>query len=170
MVNSGADIESRVDATRVNVEDVIHELVAANLAQTSEEVGEGNEVEEECGLQLYVGKDGTATLGSRSGTNQRTKYKALPKSLDTNTSTSHPVNNHRHHHHHQKQKDRNSNSSPNHCEDDVSKNRQSKHEEGGETNDLMLLVLKPEPSSQNGSRNSLNRCCGAGSGLEKGCE
>ena len=123
--NSGTDIESRVDATRVNVEDVIKELVATNLAQTSENVGEDNEPEE-CGLQLYVGKDGTATLGSRSGTTQR-KNKALPK------TPSHSTN-----HHHQP-------SSTQNCSNQV----EPKQEQD-------LLLMQPEPSSQNGSRQSLN--------------
>lgn len=125
--NSGNDIESRVDATRVNVDDVINELVASNLTQPNENI-DGEDIEpEECGLQLYVSKDGTATLGSRSGTNQKNKNKALPK---TN-----------HHKHHQS-----------------SNNDTIKQDQDHPTTDLLLM--QPEPSSQNGSRQSLNdaRC------------
>lgn len=49
--------ESRVDSTRVNAKDLINELVkSANL--------EAVDSTESPGLQLYVCKDGTATLGS----------------------------------------------------------------------------------------------------------
>ena len=133
--NSGNDIESRIDSTRVNTEDLIRDLVATNLAQTCEDVGEDNEPEE-CGLQLYVGKDGTATLGSRSGTNQR-KNKALPKI--TSHSTQHQ-NNHQ----------------PPQSLIQSSSNRIDTKEE----QETDLLLMQPEPSSQKGSRQSLHdaRC------------
>lgn len=71
--NYGPNVESRVDSTRVGANDLVDELFQEfkNEETTGEE-------EEEVGLQLYVGKDGTATLGSRSGTNKR-KNKALIK-------------------------------------------------------------------------------------------
>lgn len=72
-----AETERRVDATRVDADELINELMATNLKDT-----DGVETTEEdgVGLQLYVGKDGTATLGSRSGTNQR-KKKAAKKPI-----------------------------------------------------------------------------------------
>lgn len=115
-----------MDATRVNVDDVINELVASNLTQPNENT-DGEDLEsEECGLQLYVSKDGTATLGSRSGTNQRNKNKALPK------SSSH--SNHQHHHQ---------------SSNDTIKQDKQDHPSTD------LLLMQPEPSSQNGSRQEL---------------
>jgi hypothetical protein len=59
----GGEAANRVDETRVDADQIIKELVSANLAETDEaELQEDQDV----GLQLYVGKDGTATLGSRS--------------------------------------------------------------------------------------------------------
>ena len=52
---------NRVDATRINAEDVIQELLDINLAQATTE----EENPDDVGLEIYVGKDGTATLGSR---------------------------------------------------------------------------------------------------------
>ena len=154
--NSGTELENRVDATRVNVEDVIQELVTANLAQTNEEVDEENEPEE-CGLQLYVGKDGTATLGSRSGTNQRKKKQVLPKT-PSHTSSSNS-------HHHNLQESSMNQSSMNQSSMNQSSMNQSSMIQSSSMNqtdskkaqeqDLMLL-MQPEPSSQNGSRQSLN--------------
>ncbi|RWS05988.1 hypothetical protein B4U79_12874 [Dinothrombium tinctorium] len=56
------DGENRVDSTRVNAEQLITEFLSTNLKETDE--GECQD-ESEVGLQLFVGKDGTATLGSR---------------------------------------------------------------------------------------------------------
>ena len=71
--SEGTEVEttsSRVDATRINPEDVIQELVAINLArQPTEEDEEENP--DDVGLEIFVSKDGTATLGSRTGTNDR---------------------------------------------------------------------------------------------------
>jgi hypothetical protein len=81
------EVENRVDSTRVNPDDIIQELVASNLAQTAL-TGEDQE-QDEVGLEIFVGKDGTATLGSRSGTNER-KNKRKPQS----SSSSNPHQNH----------------------------------------------------------------------------
>ncbi|RWS30417.1 hypothetical protein B4U80_11308 [Leptotrombidium deliense] len=57
------DAENRVDSTRVNAEQLITEFLSTKLKETDECDGQEDG---ECGLQLYVGKDGTATLGSRT--------------------------------------------------------------------------------------------------------
>lgn len=78
------EVENRVDSTRVNPEDIIQELVESNLAQTAL-TGDDQEEHDDVGLEIFVGKDGTATLGSRSGTNER-RNKKKPQSA------------HQHHH------------------------------------------------------------------------
>lgn len=61
-------VESRVDSTRVDNEEIINRLMESNVIVSSEnDCVDGDEQ----GLQLFVGKDGSATLGSRSGTNKR---------------------------------------------------------------------------------------------------
>jgi hypothetical protein len=77
--NCSVETERRVDATRVDADELINELMASNLKETEETL---TTEEDGVGLQLYVGKDGTATLGSRSGTNQR-KKKAAKKPINS---------------------------------------------------------------------------------------
>lgn len=56
------EAESRVDSTRVNAEQLIDELLSKETADASnQQLVQDNEV----GLELFVSKDGTATLGSR---------------------------------------------------------------------------------------------------------
>jgi len=73
-----SEVENRVDATRVNPEDIIQELVATNLTQTA--LAEEESHDDDVGLEIYVGRDGTATLGSRSGTNER-RRRPVPAGL-----------------------------------------------------------------------------------------
>jgi len=73
-----SEVENRVDATRVNPEDIIQELVATNLTQTA--LAEDESHDDDVGLEIYVGRDGTATLGSRSGTNER-RRRPVPAGL-----------------------------------------------------------------------------------------
>lgn len=61
--------KNRVDATRINPEDVIKELLDTNLPTSPAD--EDPTEEEEVGLQLIVNKDGTMTLASRHGTQER---------------------------------------------------------------------------------------------------
>ena len=48
-----------VEATRINAEDVIQDLLDSNLSQAAEEN------REDMGLHIHVGRDGTATLCSK---------------------------------------------------------------------------------------------------------
>lgn len=84
---AGGNGGNRVDQTRINPDDVIQELVAINLA-TQPEVEE-EENPDDVGLEIYVSKDGTATLGSRSGTNDRSRVrkKQQPSSHHPPTAT-----------------------------------------------------------------------------------
>ncbi|KAI1289522.1 Uncharacterized protein HDE_08157 [Halotydeus destructor] len=70
MGNCSGETEASVGSTRYNADDVIDNL----FALTKLDGAVGKPEEEEVGLQLYVGRDGTATIGSRSGTNQRKKH------------------------------------------------------------------------------------------------
>ena len=85
------EVENRVDSTRVNPDDIIQELMATNLTQTALTGGD-EEGQDEVGLEIFVGKDGTATLGSRSGTNER-RRKKRPQS--SSNSVQNPNNNQR---------------------------------------------------------------------------
>ena len=88
--NDAEDERAKFESTRVDPEEVVKELVnkyipakppsvPAELASfDTNEKGHDDDEEEEVGLQLLVSKDGTATLGSRSGTNER-KKKQLSK-------------------------------------------------------------------------------------------
>ena len=87
--NDVKDEEKRVvEYTRVDPQEIVKQLVDQHLTaqvplnrtsdgerQTTSGAGLAEEEDEEdvVGLELLVGKDGTATLGSRSGTNERKK-------------------------------------------------------------------------------------------------
>lgn len=99
------DEKERVDSTRVDPEEIVNQLVdqhltkvpsggggvgSSNLLSTEGEgiricgdEGAEEEEDEDVGLQLVVSKDGTATLGSRSGTNERKKKNSNNKKKNT---------------------------------------------------------------------------------------
>jgi hypothetical protein len=51
---------NRMDSTRVSADQLINELLEATNLEADEECNE------QMGLELYVGRDGTTTLGSRN--------------------------------------------------------------------------------------------------------
>ena len=61
------DANGRVDATRINPEDVVQELVASSLCQ--QVIAEEESLDDDVGLQLFVRQDGSATLVSRDDRN-----------------------------------------------------------------------------------------------------
>ena len=95
--NDAKDEKDRVDSTRVDPEEIVKQLVDQHIPAKPPSVGSklvilGNEKIDEDdeegdvgGLELLVGRDGTATLGSRSGTNERKKKHSNNKKKHNST-------------------------------------------------------------------------------------
>ena len=76
-VEYGDNVNTKVDATRVDCEDIVNEIIESQLRETNDN---SFSQEAEFGLELVVAKDGTAKLGSKAITRTRKSCSDQPAS------------------------------------------------------------------------------------------